>query len=251
MEGAPSPTDALREQWRATSLQSVWLHEDDWYHPAVDAILEAMADGTSTLPACERLGLARAHSGCGITETIDDLLCLVGSPDGPPVAEALRALCSGWSEGQTGPRDADLYQDPETGLRTAGYLEARIGEVYAGGSRRGAHPSETHGLVVVDVSLDHVSPWQRIARSASMGRTLTDAFGEGHPMALIGGGTFASLVEYDDELVSTLDDLRILIKQDASDLAVSSILRRPPRIWVEHLPHAVAEVPELLRRLVH
>ena len=249
VEGALPPTDALRELWRATSLRSVWLHEDDWYHPAVDAIVEALAAGTPHLPACERLGLARAHSGCGITETIDDLMCLIGSPDGPPAAEALRALCTGWAEGQAEPRSAELLQDPETGLRTAGYLAARIDEVYGAASRRGTRAPETHALVVVDVGLDQISPWQRIARSASMGRTLADAFGEGHPMAAIGGGTFVALVERDDDLLATLDDLRILIKQDAGDLGVSTILRQPPRIWLESLPGTAAEAAALLDRL--
>lgn len=251
VEGALPPTDALREQWRATSIQSVWLHEDDWYHPAVDAIVESLADGTSPLPACERLGLARAHSGCGLTETIDDLMCLIASPAGPPAAEALRALCTGWVEGQAAPRSAELFHDPETGLRTADYLAARLDEVYGTASRRGTSAHETHALVVVDVGLDHVSPWQRIARSASMGRTLTDAFGDGHPMAAIGGGTFVSLVELDDDLPATLDDLRILIKQDAGDLGVSTILRQPPRVWLENLPGTAAEAADLLDRLRH
>lgn len=243
------PTDALREQWRATSLQTVWLHEDDWYHPAVDAIVEAIADGTTSLPACERLGLARAHNGCSIGETIDDLMCLLGALGGPDVGAALRALCTGWAEGQTAPLGAQGCTDPETGLHTAGHLTARLAEVYDSGRLRGAAASESHALVVVDVGLDQVSPWQRIARSASMGRTLTDTFGQSHPMASVGGGTFVILVERDEELLATLDDLRILIKQDACELGVSTILRRPPRIRVETLPATVTEARALIDQL--
>ncbi|MEP7764719.1 hypothetical protein [Sanguibacter sp. 25GB23B1] len=243
------PTDALREQWRATSLQTVWLHEDDWYHPAVDAIVEALADGTTSLPACERLGLARAHNGCSIGETIDDLMCLLGPRGGTDVSAALRALCSGWAEGQNAPLGAQGCTDPETGLHTVGHLAARLAEVYGSARLRGTAASESHALVVVDVGLDQVAPWQRIARSASMGRTLIDTFGPSHPMASLGGGTFAVLVERDDELLATLDDLRILIKQDAGDLGVSTILRRPPRIWIETLPATATEGTTLLGRL--
>lgn len=249
VEGALPPTDALREQWRATSMQTVWLHEDDWYHPSVDAVVEALADGTSPLAACERLGLARAHNGCGIGETIDDLLCLFGPLEGLSVADALRALCTGWAAGQTGLPGSSHCTDPETGLRTAAYLSARIEEVYGTALRRGTHPLDSHALVVVDVGLDHVPSWERIARSASMGRTLVDAFGPTHPMAPLGGGTFGVLVERDDELLPTLDDLRILIKQDARHLGVSQILRQPPRVWVEQLPPTVTAAADLLDEL--
>ncbi|MEK8227364.1 hypothetical protein NKG05_16600 [Oerskovia sp. M15] len=49
--GRPEPAVAtLLDEWRAASLDSVWLRPGDWYHPAVEALVEALTDGRSPSP---------------------------------------------------------------------------------------------------------------------------------------------------------------------------------------------------------
>lgn len=68
-------------------------------------------------------------------------------------------------------------------------------------------------------------------------------------MAPLGGGVFVVLVERDGTVLTTLDEVRLLIEQDSADLGVSTIVRRPPRLWIEHLPSTSRAAVHLLQRL--
>ena len=77
VEGNPAVAAvSLRERWHESTLIDVWLRPGDWYHPAVDALTEAIEHGTSPLPAARRLGEVRGQSGVGIGEGLDDLAVL-------------------------------------------------------------------------------------------------------------------------------------------------------------------------------
>ncbi|WP_265523019.1 hypothetical protein [Oerskovia flava] len=231
----PSP-DSLRERWRSLSIESVWLRPGDWYHPAVDALVEALADGRSPEPAAERLGSARGEAGVSVGETIDDVACLYRSTGADPALAVLRAVTTGWVLGnETAPIIASV-DDPETGLATIPYLVRRLRETYGAAVRSGRSPARSHALVVVDVAVEHLTSWQRAARSAVMGETLTQTFGEGHPMSALGNGSFAILCERTDELDKVIAELRARTERNARALGVTTVLRRPPRIWVEPLP---------------
>ena len=47
---SPALPPALRERWRQESVESVWLRPSDWYHPAVDALAEALLARVDELP---------------------------------------------------------------------------------------------------------------------------------------------------------------------------------------------------------
>ncbi|MCV2393022.1 hypothetical protein OEB99_01755, partial [Actinotalea sp. M2MS4P-6] len=79
------PTAAeLREQWRAATADSVWLRPGDWYHPAVDALTEALVAGADPTAAAARLGSVRGSTGVGIAESLDDLGVVYGLLDVEP-----------------------------------------------------------------------------------------------------------------------------------------------------------------------
>ncbi|MBC7290921.1 MAG: hypothetical protein H5T83_06245, partial [Actinotalea sp.] len=92
-----TPAVALREQWRARTVQDVWLRPGDWYHPAVDALTEAVTSQASPAPAARRLGELRGATGVGIAETLDDVAVLYDVVGTPPPLECVRALCEGWA----------------------------------------------------------------------------------------------------------------------------------------------------------
>lgn len=244
----PAP-DTVREHWRRASAESVWLRPGDWYHPAVDALVEALCEERDTVPAAERLGRVRAEAGVGIGEAIDDVVCLFRVRDREPGVELLRAVAVGWSEGYEATPVTPEVLDPESGLATTQYLVHRLRETYGVAARTGVAATHTHGLLVVDVALDDLTGWQRFARSAAMGRALTHTFGDGHPMASLGDGLFVVLGERgvdDHELRSAL---RRSIERTGLSLGVTAILRRPPRIWLEPLPGTHTAAVELLGTL--
>ncbi|MBI9113415.1 hypothetical protein [Sanguibacter suaedae] len=251
LQGAKTPPEALREQWRAASIRSVWAHPDDWYHPAVDAIVEAVVDGHSPVAACERLGASRSAAGCGITEAIDDLACLWATIGGNPPIEAVRALSTGWAENEASTAVTPTWVDAETGLNTVGYLAVRLREAYGIARRKRQMPRDGFALAVIDVSLEELAGWQRVARSASMGQILRDTFGDGHPMASLGGGTFVALCTRDNQLPALLNDLRILMDQDSRRYGLSAAVRQPARIWLESLPQTAEGATQLLAHLRH
>lgn len=245
----------VRERWRARSLASAWLTGDDWYHPAVDALAELALEGPPLDAAAERLGTARARSGVGVGEAFDDLTCLFAAvrsaapvPDDAQRA-ALRALAVGWSHGDDVPAGAGALVDPCSGLPTLEYLRVRLREVYGAAARRGRSASATHALVVVDVAVERLTVFQRVARSAAMGAALQQVFGEDAPAARVGPGVYVALCPRDDDLALHAAQVRRAVDATARRATTSAVLRRPPRVWVEPLPSSAAELDALLDHL--
>ena len=114
----------------------------------------------------------------------------------------IRALCEGWADAQAGALAFGTALDPESGLPTRQYLAIRLAETY----RDAAIPTQRtrtsgelgHHLVLVDVAAGDLDPFTRAARSAAVGAAMTTTFGEGHPMATLGGGVFAVLARADE-----------------------------------------------------
>jgi hypothetical protein len=244
--GAGKAATLLRS-WESASISSVWLRPGDWYTPAAEALAEALQAGLDTAPAAFRLGQARAAAGVGITEAIDDMAVLFRSAgfQSAPI-RSIRALCEGWTERDTAPITTPTMTDAESGLGTAEYLVQRLAEAYGAATRSGTRVSETHALVVVDVSVSDNDPWQRIARNAAVGHALKDAYGEGHPMARLSDGIYAVLVVRDASLGGGLAALRDHIAERSIQMRVGNLMRQPPRVWIESLPETHAYVQDLL-----
>lgn len=244
------PGSALTEEWRAASVQTVWLRPGDWYTPAVDALVEAIEAGQDTAPSASRLGAARATAGVGITEAIDDLAIVFRAAgyEDPPI-RSVRALCGGWTGGNPAGGALGTTTDPESGLGTIGYLSQRFVEVYGSARQRGESVSATHALVVVDVSVVESDVWQRIARNAAVGSALVGAYGDGHPMAHLGDGLYGVLVRRGEALGTGIAALREHISERATSMHVGNLWRQPPRVWVESLPETYAYAVTLLNTL--
>lgn len=239
----------LREQWRTETVETVWLRPGDWYHPAVDALTEAMAAGSSPAAAAYRLGQVRGAAGVGIAETLDDVGVLYRLVGRDPSLEVVRSLCEGWASAlEASPVQASCI-DPESGLPTLEYLAVRLGETYGAARKHAHHAFVTHCLVIVDVAAGEIAPWRRMARSAAMGRALTAALAPGHPMAALGGGAFAVLVARDYDLGETVRRMRDQVNEHAEALHITDLVRTPPRIWIEPLPETHDAAVDLLQHL--
>jgi hypothetical protein len=186
----------------------------------------------------------------GISETMDDLTCLfeVLGSDAPPLP-ILRAACEGWAADHVAAPALTHCIDPDSGLPTAEYLGVRLAETYGIAQRAGRRANDTHALLVTDVEAHQLAPWSRIVRSAIVGEALGLVFGEGHPMAALGGGIFAVLVERTDELGADAMDLRVRLAQHARTHGAQDLIRQPPRVWLEPLPATRNQAVELLEHL--
>lgn len=264
-----SPAAALRERWRRSSVRAVWSFPDDWDDPAVDDVVQQMTAPGLAVPggpagpvggdltsgvlvrACESLGLARARTGCGIREAIDDLACLFALLGAPLPPDALGALCTGWADGQLALPVQMLCIDAESGLSTPEYFGMRLRETYGAAASRRVGLEESHTLVVIDLELEELGGLQRIGRSAAAGSSITATFGQGCPAAALGGGQFVVLAELDAELDGRLAELAVRIARAAAALGVAHGTRHPPRIRTRPLPatheRAVALLAELGR----
>ena len=242
VQDALPPLDTLRQRWRASSLSSVWRHADDWYHPSVDVLLMALSDGSPTESACEELGRARADAACGIGEAIDDLTCLFTTiKRSVPIAD-VRALTLGWVDEQALTAPAAGCIDAGSGLHTMEYFIVRLLEAYQTDDR----PWERGFLLFVDVGLENLSLWERVARSAGMGHTLTEVFGAGRPTAALGGGFYVILADSGDSSATAGRALAQHIERSAKELGTSALLRHPPRVWREELPRTHSAAAALL-----
>lgn len=241
----PHVPEGLRDRWRANSVESVWLRPSDWYHPAVDVLVDAVLRDADPCAAAEELGRARGYDGVGIVETLDDLTCLYRTAGvATPPLDAIRALSGGWADGSSAGVGAASAFDPETGLPTRSYLELRLRETYEAGQQ------SEHGLVVVDVAAGEASGFLRSARSAATGAALAFAFGPGHPVGTLGGGVFAALIRPGDDLEGRLDALRADLAARCADADVRATTRQPVRAWTEPLPATYEGAIHLLSRLV-
>ncbi len=252
IDALTSGASELLQRWKSSSIEGVWRRPGDWYTPAVEAVVEALEAGLDTAPASFRLGQARSAAGVGITEAIDDMAVLfraAGHVAAPVLS--IRALCEGWTAGPTPTIDAPTMTDAESGMGTAEYLSHRLAELYGIASRTGTSVHHTHALVMLDVSVESSNPWQRIARNAAVGSALTGAYGEGHPIARLGDGLYAVLVERGEALGAGLATLRVHISERAATLKASNLMRQPPRVWIESLPASreyAIDLVESLRR---
>jgi hypothetical protein len=161
----------------------------------------------------------------------------------------VRSLCEGWAAGQASTPILTHCVDPDSGLPTGEYLGVRLGETYGVAERAGRRVGETHALLLTDVESHPLEPWSRIVRSAVVGQGLVLTFGEGHPMAALGGGVFAVLVERGSELGTTATVLRTALGEHARTMGVQDLIREPPRVWLEPLPDTRMQAVELLEHL--
>ncbi|MFC3998083.1 hypothetical protein ACFOVU_19290 [Nocardiopsis sediminis] len=205
----------LREAWCRRSRDTGWEPPDDWWAPAVDAVCAAAVSGADMSPACARFGRSRARSGVGIGAALDDFAALSDVLRWPaPPMPLVKALAEGWVEAGHAHDDC---QDPLTGLSTAAYLRARLGELYqaAGPS---LPPSASHRLILI--ALDRrLDPWRRTARMIVLGHELRRFFHRGETIALLSRSRVAVLAPASAGLDVRLLGLRAtLAREHAAEL---------------------------------
>lgn len=242
----PASTDVaealvLLQTWRDLSVGTSWRNAGDWPHPAAEAFAEALVTGCDPLPRAARLGSARAVQGVGIGETLEDLAHAYAVLGTTPPPDVTRAAAMGWVEVLETAAVQPVLVDPLSGLFTLEYLRARVRETYL--------QPEPWALLVVDVGLTGLRAPERFERAAAVGDSLTAVFGPGHPMANVDDGLFVVLVRRDEQLGDRIDEVRRRVVPFAGESRQARVMRNPAHVWIEQLPGAVADVPDLLGSL--
>lgn len=232
--------DELRTKWSTASADGGWLAVSDWWDPACDAVTEALVAGGDPGPAIFRLGHVRAELGCGIEETIDDVVALwrVFGGTEPPVG-IVRQLAAGWADAGLTPVGADSCIDPITRLFTKAYLEARLGELYRQG--RSGLPADEYTLVVVDVGdiprMDSLVAMGRVAEA------LRRVCCTGETVAVLAPGRAVALCRQGADLAGQLSELDVLLGGGQLGDSMHAA------IWTESLPRRFSLVQSLLQDL--
>lgn len=251
---------ALREAWRRESAGSGWSRSGDWWVPEVDALAEAVAstdsvgpaDATGWLPACDRLGRARADAGVGLGETLDDVCALWRLlPAGAPPLPVVRAVAEAWADAGLCQLATTTCEDPLTGLATAGYLRTRLAEIYREAERAGTPVPDSHALLVVAAEPPAADPdnpddggatgWRMLRHRLAVGVCLRTALSGGETLAALSATSAVCLVGRGPQLPPMLTGLRHGLTTHAA--------LRPVRVWLEPLPPKLDEAYALLKEL--
>jgi hypothetical protein len=219
-----------------------WTVPRDWWVPAVEAVVEALAGGSDLTAACALLGRARARAGVGLDEALTDLAALPGAH--AAAHPLVRALAAGWAEVACEPATSGVCEDPLTRLTTPAYLRTRLAETYREAARAGVRVPTSHALVVVAVDPAGGSRLMTMGRLLLVGGALRDTFDGGETLARTGPARAVALVGRDPSLPARVAALRRLLADRLADAGSP-----PARVWIESLPPRPAAAYHLLAEL--
>jgi hypothetical protein len=209
--------------------------------PRFEAVGEALASGSGSVPACEVLGGVLARDGVSLAEALDDLAATWRSiRDVEPAYAEVRALAVAWSDATLGYVHGLSCADPLTGLASLAHLRTSIGDVHRAGAARA-----THALVVVVAETAHHvdqlgEPLARAMEDAQLGATIRGVFPGRETIGHIAPGRVVVLADRDDRLVRRVDLLLRMLEGGPPP---------HPRVWIEGLPDTDEAAAALLDEL--
>jgi hypothetical protein len=238
-------TGPIHARWRNASQLVGWPDAEDWWTPAVDALVESLTGSDADpVAAAERLGKERALNSVRLADALVDLnIGLdVMRISGRSRAQLAGALASGWADGLAGwlGRTGLGCLDTLTDLATRDYLSTRLRELYAESSAEGSTVIDKRVLVVVEV---RTATSQLITehRMVRLGQVLGSVFTRGQTLARIAPGIAVALAHRDE----TLGDLLVALQLE---LSWSGLGAQPAsaRTWLEPLPPDYFYLADLL-----
>jgi hypothetical protein len=180
------------------------LTEDDWYDPAVEHVLDALAHDEPIEDAATELGNARGWAGFDLRETATDLDALTevlpAELAGRLQDEGTVAALSAWADAFIDRVHPPACVDAMTGLATLAYMRVRLAEVHRECQDRGIRPGDAFVLVVTGPLEPPLTPLTRLAARLRAGRCIRDWFPGGETACHLDGARVAILAPNDDRL---------------------------------------------------
>ncbi|NBH02580.1 hypothetical protein [Amycolatopsis sp. SID8362] len=226
--------------------------------PEVDDVCRSAPVRGDLIGALAKLGRARAHTGAGLDETLQDVAALhavlergsdpdgliSADPDAVPPA-MLRAAEAGWADVATTASET-ATTEPLTGLATEEYLRARLVEVYRQAARGKGDVAPTRVLLVIGIDLSRVARRYRPMAMVLVADVVRTVFDDGETAAVLDWSTAVVLAEQDADLGCRIRCVRRQIADRLSgdpQLAVAA----HTEIRLHRLPDTWAGAHDLLR----
>lgn len=202
--------------------------------PRFEAVAEALASGSDSVPACHELGRELARDGASLEETLEGLRDTWRAVHGgDPSYDAIAALLVAWSESTLSYLHQISCEDPMTGLGSLAHVRSRLAELYRG--RSAGTMGESHALVVCELPGAGTAitgdGGQRLTRGlllSRLGEATRTVFAGGEIVGRVGTHRVAVVARRDDRLGTRVRLLRSLL--DGIDLGGTT------RVWIEGLP---------------
>ncbi|MGX7677306.1 hypothetical protein ACSMXN_00245 [Jatrophihabitans sp. DSM 45814] len=238
----------LISRWQSGSVVNGWSYKEDWWTPAVAAVIDAVNGvGGDPVAAAERLGRERARAGVGLGDALTDLaqgLDLLRCSRRVHAGLA-NAMSRGWAESVITWLSSGRFGsvDVLTELATRDYLTTRLTELYRECDAAGIAATKSRVLVAVGVrsSSQSIVTEQRMV---GVGHALASVFTGGETLARVGPSVAVALAHRDE----TLNDLLVALQLELSWTGMSE---RPigARTWFEPLPADFKLVVRLLNEM--
>jgi hypothetical protein len=216
-------------------------------HAASD-LVETLCTRPLAAPASlQRFGAAMGADGWHlerVSSWVTDLAGRMGRHQRKLLAAftAGAALAEGWATEYVRGAQASRCIDPVTGLATSAVLRVRLQEVQRQAASLGTATSELYTLVVVEVSPDELSPFERDASYVLLAEKVTQIFCGGETLARHGRRilVLAPNTEHTAERVTRLDE------HVRTHLHTQHI---PAFVWAETLPDHLDDVDSFVKDL--
>ncbi|WP_110241906.1 hypothetical protein [Nocardioides gilvus] len=213
-----------------------------------EAVGEALVVEECPLASCEATGRVMAADGASVDEALFGLRAtwqLVRGQD--PDFEATVALARAWGEETLSHVNQLSCEDPLTGLASLPHVRTIVAGLYRAEMRGGAHPRDSHALVVVDLlalpgARPPRDPFGGALRLMSLGESAQAVFGRAEVIARLTPQRIVVLALRESRLGVRVRLLRRLIEGMELD-------GYGPRIWIEGLPASETASRHLLDEL--
>ena len=202
--------------------------------PRFEAVAEALASGSDSVPACHVVGRELARDGASLEETLEGLRTTWHAVHGgDPSYDAISALLVAWSDSTLSYLHQISCEDPMTGLGSLAHVRSRLAELFR--AHAPGSLTESHALVVCEMPGAGVGTTddggERLTRGllmARLGEAVRTVFAGGETVGRLGTHRVVVLARRDDRLGTRVRVLRTLLS--GIDLG------GPTRVWIEGLP---------------
>lgn len=205
----------------------------------LEAVSEALAEGREVVPVCQVVGGDLAREGYDLTTGLEWLRQTWQARRGEdPSYAAVAAFASAWGDHVLGLVGNVACHNPLSGLATVVHLRTRISELHRVGTAQGTSVTDSHALVVVDISGEG-EDLRADLTLARVAEVVWPAFSTAESIAQASRRRMIALVPRDPGLGARLNAARTLADAEVGqDLA--------PRIWLERIPRTDEAVGFLL-----
>lgn len=228
--------------WYARSSECLSLGYEQWFHPTVVAVVDALLDGGDLDDAVVRLGVARAAQGFAFVDALTDWSIALEAVPGRyrhrlTELELTAAFAAGFDSSDSAlPSTASPFG-------AIGDLRSELGGLYTASSAAGIRPADTWVLVLVEADARGKHGAERGAVAFSTAEAVREHFPLVEQVVCLEGGRFAVLARRHPGLAVGITTLERALR------ARTELVGVEVSMWLVPLPAVASALDLFLRRL--